>query len=53
MMELKNTTVKLCKPIYCKMKILDLSKYHMYDIWYTFLKPIVGHALTLILIDTD
>ena len=40
MMELKQKTVKLCKPIYCGMKILDLSKYHMYDIWYTLLKPI-------------
>ena len=36
MMELKqNKTVKFCKPIYCEMKILDLSKYRMYDIWYT------------------
>ena len=35
------------------MKILDLSKYHMYDIWYTLLKPIFGHALTLIFMDTD
>ena len=53
MMELKQQTVKLCKPIYCGMKILDLSKYHMYDKLYTLLKPIFGHALTLILMDTD
>ena len=25
----------------------------MYDIWYTLLKPIFGHVLTLILMETD
>ena len=53
MMELKQQTVKLCKPIYCGMKILDFSKYYMYDIWYTLLKPIFEHAFTLILMDTN
>ena len=44
MMETKQKIVKLCKPIYCGMKILDISKFNMYDIWYTLLKPIFGDA---------
>ena len=52
MMEFKQKTVKLCKLIYCGIKILDLSEYYMYDIWYTLQKLIFGHALTLILMDT-
>ena len=35
------------------MKILDLSKFHMYDIWYNLLKPIFLDVLSLILMDTD
>ena len=35
------------------MKILDLSKFHMYDIWYNLLKPIFRDALALTLIETD
>ena len=52
-MELKQNTIKLCKPIYCKIKILDLYKYDINDIQYTLLKPIFEHALTLILMDTN
>ena len=53
MLEMNQKVVKLNKLIYCYMKILDLSKFHMYHIWYTLLKPICYHALTLILMDTD
>ena len=52
-LEMNQKIVKLNKPIYCGMKILDLSKFHRYDIWYILLKPIFGHALALILMDTD
>jgi hypothetical protein len=53
MIERKNKKVKLNKPIYCGMKILDLSKFHMYDVWYNVLKPVFGDNLVLILMDTD
>ena len=53
MMESKQKEVKLNKPIYCGMKILDLAKFHMYDIWYNILKPIFGDKLCLIAMDTD
>jgi hypothetical protein len=53
MIECKNKTVKLNKPIYCGMKILDISKFHMYDVWYNLLKPEFGDKLSLILMDTD
>ena len=51
--EKKQKTVKLNKPIYTGMKILYLSKFHMYDIWYNLLKPIFLDVLSLILMDTD
>ena len=35
------------------MNILDLFKFHMYDIWYNLLKPIFLDALSLIHKDTD
>jgi hypothetical protein len=53
MIERKNKIVKLYKPIYCGMKILDISKFHMYDVWYNLLKPVFGDNLVLILMDTD
>ena len=53
MIETKQKTVLLNKLIYTGMKILDLSKFHMYDIWYNLLKPIFGDTLALTLMDTD
>ena len=53
MIEKTQKVVKLNKPIYCGMKILDISKFHMYDVWYTLLKPIFEDKLALILMDTD
>ena len=43
----------LNKPINTGMKIFDLSKFRMYDIWYNLLKPTFVDALSLILMDTD
>ena len=43
----------LNKPIYTGMKIFDISKFRMYDIWYNLLKQIFVDALSLILMDTD
>ena len=53
MIQSKHKTVLLNKPIYTGMKILDLSKFYMYDIWYNLLKPIFGDALALTIMDTD
>ena len=36
MMKIK---VEMDKPIYLGMSILDISKIHMYEFWYDYLKP--------------
>ena len=37
--ELKKTKVKINKPIYLGMSILDISKTLMYEFWYDYMKP--------------
>src|SRR3977135_4532256 len=51
---MRKTTVKLNKPIYCGIKILDLSKVHMYQFLYDYIKPkYPGKYSTLLYMDTD
>ena len=37
--EMKKTKVKLNKPIYLRMSIVDISKRLMYEFWYDYIKP--------------
>ena len=37
--EMKKTKVKMNKPVYLCMSILDISKTLMYEFWYGYLKP--------------
>ena len=37
--EMKNTKVKMNKPVYLGMPILDISKKIMYKFWYDYIKP--------------
>ena len=46
-------TVKLNKPIYVGMSILDLSKLHMYSFYYDVLKQRYKENINLIYTDTD
>ena len=46
-------TVKLNKPIYVGMSILDLSKLHMYSFYYDVLKEKYQENIRLIYTDTD
>ena len=46
-------TVKLDKPIYMGMSILDYSKIHMYSFYYDVLKPKYNDNIKLVYTDTD
>ena len=37
--EMKKTKVKMNKPAYLRMSILDISKTLMYEFWYDYVKP--------------
>ena len=51
--EMKKTKVKMNKPIYLGMSILDISKTLMYELWYDYLKPKYGDKVKQCYTDTD
>ena len=51
--ELKKTKVKINKPIYLGMSILDISKTLMYEFWYDYIKPKYQDRAKLCYMDTD
>ena len=50
---MKKTKVKMNKPVYFGMSILDISKALMYEFWYKYLKPKYKDKAKLCYIDTD
>ena len=48
-----NKTVKLNKPIYLGLSILEISKLLMNEFWYDYIKPKYGDNVKLCYMDTD
>ena len=51
--EMKKTKVKMNKPIYLGLSILEISKILMYEFWYDYMKPKYGNDDKLCYMDTD
>ena len=51
--ELKKTKVKMNKPIYLSLSILEISKILMYEFWYDYMKPKYNNNVKLCYMDTD
>ena len=51
--EMKKAKVKMNKPVYLAMSILDISKTLMYEFWYDYLKPKYNDKVKLCYMDTD
>ena len=51
--EMRKTEVKMNKPVYLSLSILDISKIVMYEFWYDYIKPKYGDNMKLCYTDTD
>ena len=51
-LEMKKIRVKMTKPLYLGMPILDNSKI-LYEFWYDYIKPKYGDRAKLCCTDTD
>ena len=50
---MNKTNVKMNKPIYLGLSILDISKILMYEFWYDYMKPKYYDNVKLCYMDTD
>ena len=51
--EMKRTKVKMNKPIYLGLSILEISKTLIYEFWHDYMKPKYGNNVKLCYMDTD
>ena len=51
--EMNKIKVKMNKPIYLGLSILEISKLLMYEFWYDYMKPKYGDNIKLCYMDTD
>ena len=50
---MKKTKVKMNKPIYLGLSILEISKILIYEFWYDYIKPKYNNDVELCYMDTD
>ena len=51
--EMKKNKLKMNKPIYLGLSILEVSKVLMYEFWYDYMKPKYGNDVKLCYMDTS
>ena len=51
--EIKKASVKMIKPLYLGMSILDISKTLIYEFWYDYIKPKYGDRAKLCYTDIN
>ena len=51
--EMKKTKIKMNKPIYLGLSILEISKILMYEFWYDYMKPKYNDNVRLCYMDTN
>ena len=51
--EMKKIKVKMNKPVYLGLSILEISKTLMYEFWYDYMKPKYADNVKLCYMDTD
>ena len=51
--EMTKTKLKMNKPVYLGMSILDIRKRLMYEFWYDYIKPKYGDRTKLCYMDTE
>ena len=51
--EMKKTKIKMNKPIYLGLSILEISKILMHEFWYDYMKPKYNDNVRLCYMDTD
>ena len=52
-MEMKNTEIRMNKPVHVGLSILELSKILMYKFWYDYVKPKYDEKIELCYMNTD
>ena len=51
--EMKKIKVKMNKPVYLGLSVLEISKTLMYELWFNFMKPEYNDSVELCYMDTD
>ena len=51
--EMKKIKVKMNKPVYLGLSVLEISKTLMYALWFNFMKPEYNDSVELCYMDTD